>query len=244
VNFRFRVTAPGLEYRLSKLPYAVATGDGYDVTHPDTQLRLSWSEVTADVATIGCVVPCTDAMRWALVDSLVEVGAESPDAVGLAFANANAEALAPVASLVRATVEAPVLEAVYRWNAKRAALQAQVGVDLFVARAFFFAFNGKPVVGAVWVDGVPALLPKADVVVLQREDIANRWLRQAPSAAILPQGDVVNALDLVREGDAWAYRPEKLEERVVRLFIDAPPVAAGLLVALPAMHVFAAPYVC
>lgn len=83
----------------------------------------------------------------------------------------------------RPTVE---LEAMWRWNLGRAAVQAAAGESIFVASFMFIEADRGVKSAVVWSDEIPVLLPRADSVVLYRDVYAPRRLfRRRPEVLVL-----------------------------------------------------------
>ncbi|NNK77399.1 MAG: hypothetical protein HKP40_01675, partial [Litoreibacter sp.] len=65
-----------------------------------------------------------------------------------------------------------VLETVWDWNYWRDDLRLGLEEDLFVPTIQFARHDGALLTAVVWGDGVPALLPKAEVILIAHLDIA------------------------------------------------------------------------
>jgi hypothetical protein len=66
------------------------------------------------------------------------------------------------------------LHRAWRWNLQRAQLQASVGESKFVPLIIFASIDGQMATSAVWVDGIPAVLPKVDHLCISRGELAPR----------------------------------------------------------------------
>jgi hypothetical protein len=64
------------------------------------------------------------------------------------------------------------LQKIWRWNFQRRATQEAIGDSVFVPKISFALTNDAVRTFVVWPDGIPALLPEVDVVVLVREALA------------------------------------------------------------------------
>jgi hypothetical protein len=66
------------------------------------------------------------------------------------------------------------LHRAWRWNSQRAQLQASVGESKFVPLIIFASVGGEMATTAVWVDGIPAVLPQVDHLCISRGELAPR----------------------------------------------------------------------
>ena len=70
------------------------------------------------------------------------------------------------------------LERVWRWNLNRAALQKQIGELLFVPKFMFFKGLKQARSAVVWPDACPIFIPKADIVIVLRDELSNTTDRE------------------------------------------------------------------
>lgn len=78
------------------------------------------------------------------------------------------------------------LHRAWRWNLQRAQLQASIGESKFVPLIIFASVDGQMATSAVWVDGIPALLPKVDHLCLSRDEFAPRkFFRKEPDVTFV-----------------------------------------------------------
>lgn len=82
------------------------------------------------------------------------------------------------------------IEKYWDWNYRRAALQQEYGDSIFVPRIFFMEYNQAPASFVVWADAMPVALPKVDLLLLLRHDLAqpSRQPQEKPDMALLPWG--------------------------------------------------------
>lgn len=98
----------------------------------------------------------------------------------------------PSAIHYRPTAE---LEAIWRWNRQKAAVQNQLGDQVFVPRVFWILADGKLSSAAVWPDGIPELVPTVDLYVICREQLAPwRFFRRQKDTCFVTRAEVENAL--------------------------------------------------
>jgi len=92
------------------------------------------------------------------------------------------------------SLPAAVIESVWRWNIQRTALQERLGESVFVPRIMFHSSEAKAHSFVVWTDGMAALLPVVDTVLLVRVELApRRFFRRKQDIAVLPWSEVENA---------------------------------------------------
>jgi hypothetical protein len=85
------------------------------------------------------------------------------------------------------TRPADELEQVWRWNYGQPELQARLGEEIHVPRIFYLSIDGRLCSASLWADGVPLVLPKTDVVLVYRNQLApRRRLRRQPGLAVVP----------------------------------------------------------
>jgi len=95
------------------------------------------------------------------------------------------------------------LEKIWQWNFGREDLQRQVGETRFVPKIMFLKNGEHPASAVVWPDACPIYLPKTDLLILVRHDLASqplsaddhpeltivKWQRLAPLLNAFPQGE-------------------------------------------------------
>ncbi|MEM9434611.1 MAG: hypothetical protein AAGA12_11875 [Pseudomonadota bacterium] len=137
------------------------------------------------------------------------------------------------------TASRAALDKVWDWNYWRDDLQIALDEELFVPTIEFVHHEGSVKTAVVWGDGVPALLPKVDVVLAGYMEIApkagllrrqKRFFDYIPydefkeefADVLHPNEDVEGALQCVREDAETVI--EKLKSRAPRAkqYLDAP----------------------
>ncbi|MBV8393334.1 MAG: hypothetical protein JOY81_09160 [Alphaproteobacteria bacterium] len=80
---------------------------------------------------------------------------------------------------------------IWRWNLGRKALQASLGENVFVPRIFFVRADGRVQTIFAWTDGIPTLLPRTDLVLVFRKELApwRLFWQQPPDQALLSWAD-------------------------------------------------------
>ena len=68
------------------------------------------------------------------------------------------------------------LERIWLWNLRRQRRQSEVGDGLFVPRIIFLDIDGAPKSAAVWPDAIPSLVPRVDLLIVPRQQLAPRRL--------------------------------------------------------------------
>ncbi|MBS0633627.1 MAG: hypothetical protein JSS11_17090 [Verrucomicrobia bacterium] len=87
------------------------------------------------------------------------------------------------------------LDAVWRWNWRKAATQDELGDEIFVPRIFWVVGDGKLSSAAVWPDGIPELVPSVDLYFIGRDKLAPRRLfRREQDTCIVPRSALEQAL--------------------------------------------------
>jgi hypothetical protein len=66
------------------------------------------------------------------------------------------------------------IEACWRWNIARRDLQRRLGDEMFVPVIMFVAINGRALSACVWPDGIPTALPRVDLLIIDRDELAPR----------------------------------------------------------------------
>lgn len=73
----------------------------------------------------------------------------------------------------------------WQWNFNKQALQDTVTDDVFVPGIMLLNYNGTPVTAAVWPDAIPSVIPKVDILLIGRKELAPRRLfKKAEDMAI------------------------------------------------------------
>ncbi len=65
---------------------------------------------------------------------------------------------------------------IWTWNRSRKKLQRQVGDSKFVPRIIFIRIDQQIFSAAVWPDGIPALIPPVDYLIVPRKEMAPKQL--------------------------------------------------------------------
>jgi hypothetical protein len=92
------------------------------------------------------------------------------------------------------SLPAAEIESIWRWNTQRTALQERLGESIFVPRVMFHSSEAEALSFVVWTDGMAALLPVVDTVLLVRVELApRRFLRRKQDIAVLPWAAVERA---------------------------------------------------
>jgi hypothetical protein len=125
------------------------------------------------------------------------------------------------------------LERVWRWNLGRAARQAEEGEDRWVPPIHHFELDGRLHTAVIWSDGLPVLLPRVEVVLCYREELADgprnlglaRWGELEPLLA--PFETVTGPVSAVRV--AFDRRPPALGRFIRGLPVGPPAPRAAVL---------------
>jgi hypothetical protein len=148
-----------------------------------------------------------------------------------AWNKGNRSALALFATHPDAKGQAPrtlgyeAIEATWRWNHGRNALQEELGEEIFVPRIFYF-LEGEAVRRLiVWTDAIATAFPEVDLVLLLRDDFGKQWLKKAEPSAALARWDEVEPFLAGSERNEtplpWRrFQPENLSEPLVRFFVE------------------------
>lgn len=89
------------------------------------------------------------------------------------------------------SLPASILESYWRWNYTRDSRQEELGDQLYIPRIFFFEYQGLLRTGIAWADAVPILLPKVDLLVVPRKELAPRRLfRRSEDMVLLDWAEV------------------------------------------------------
>lgn len=109
------------------------------------------------------------------------------------------ENVAPQDVLVRPTEE---LEKIWQWNQARRGIQEAVGDDIFVPRILWILYQERLHSAVVWTDGIPALIPDVESVVVVREQLApRRWLIRRPDTCVVAAEQLAGILPPLDAGD-------------------------------------------
>jgi len=118
---------------------------------------------------------------------------------------------------VHHTMPSALIETVWRWNRSVEERQQGIGDGAFVPTVFFFDVAGTLRTGVVWGDAIPILLPRVDVVMAPRKELApRRLLRRAEDSVLFRWEELERVLSrFARESDGALPAH--------RLFYDDPP---------------------
>jgi len=72
------------------------------------------------------------------------------------------------------------LAEIWSWNRNRQGLQTSIGESMFVPKVVFLRRNEGVLTAAAWPDAIPAILPKVDLLLIPRQELAPRrfWSRK------------------------------------------------------------------
>lgn len=116
------------------------------------------------------------------------------------------------------TRPAASIEAEWRWNFGRAAMQERVGESVFVPKISYFMVNGHLCSGAVWSDAIPVAMPTVDCVVIVRDRAwPKRLLNREPEILAVPFAQL--------QPIASHYRFVAGEPGHYQMYWDSPPLA-------------------
>ena len=158
-------------------------------------------------------------------------GPYSPEGFLIGWNRGNAFSYSAVAASGTAdkpqmSLPAAAIESIWRWNIERAVLQQRLGDSIFVPRVMFHASEGKALSFMVWTDGMAALLPAVDTVLVVRAQLAPwRIFRRKQDIAVLPWAEVdrVTAAYPVESGALpfkrlhYPTRPKEIERWISSL---------------------------
>ncbi len=118
-----------------------------------------------------------------------------------------------------------LIEATWRWNHGRNALQERLGDHVFVPRIFFFLEQDAVRRLVVWTDAIAMAFPVVDLVLLLRDDFGKQWLKKAePTAALATWAEVEPFVAKFPRHETplpWHhFQPENLDEPLVRFFVE------------------------
>lgn len=91
----------------------------------------------------------------------------------------------------------------WRWNFGREELQERLGFNVFVPKIMFIRQDGVVKSLTTWADGIPLALPRVDMIVLAREELAPRHLFffRRTGLALVPWDEAGGALEAFRHQD-------------------------------------------
>jgi hypothetical protein len=114
---------------------------------------------------------------------------------------------------VNPTLPEAELMRIWRWNSQRQSLQQELGEAVFVPQISLVELEGHARSFVVWGDAIPITLPRVDLVVIPREELAPRRLLLRRPDMMLALWNEVDALlpELVHEPSAqpeyWVLGP-------------------------------------
>ncbi len=148
---------------------------------------------------------------------------------------AHSGELARVAPPAYTRPEAELTRA-WRWNYDRLRRQESLTEDLFVASIFHIAVDGAACTATVWPDGIPAIVPRAEFVLMHRKEFApGALLWKKPDTPRVPWADVEPLLRrhaTVVEGPAFRIGYTRAPADVVE-FLKRLPAASLAYEAIP-----------
>ncbi|WP_442510515.1 hypothetical protein SH528x_002140 [Novipirellula sp. SH528] len=115
------------------------------------------------------------------------------------------------------------LERTWRWNLNRAALQNRMGELLFVPKFMFYKGQTQARSAVVWPDACPIFMPKADIVIVLRDDLFNTTDREVTVVEWPEIKSVVQAFPVDEEHGHFRLDYEVTPDSVAQ-FIRALPI--------------------
>lgn len=115
------------------------------------------------------------------------------------------------------------LERIWRWNLNRAALQNRMGEALFVPKFMFFKGGTQARSAVVWPDACPIFMPKADIVIVLRDELSSSTDREVTVVEWPEIQSVVKVFPVDEEHGHFRLDYEATPASVVR-FIRALPI--------------------
>ncbi len=73
-----------------------------------------------------------------------------------------------------ATLPSAMLHQVWKWNLGRKTLQEHIGNEQFVASVMFLRYENRTVSFATWIDAIPTVLPRVEMILIGRNKLARR----------------------------------------------------------------------
>lgn len=101
------------------------------------------------------------------------------------------------------------LERFWQWNYARAALQEELGQEVFVPKIMWFLDGAQVLTAVAWADGIAMLIPAVDIILAVRQRLAPRKL-------------------LRRRGDLCLITPDQAEQVLAPLQEGQYPLACRL----------------
>ena len=133
-----------------------------------------------------------------------------------------------------------ILSEAWRWNHGRLSLQASIGESKFVPRVMFVLLDSSVVTTAVWPDGIPAIIPSVDYLIVPRKELApKRFFRRVEDRTLLSWKDALPILERHSEkrfGSVIALNYDKPPKDVVK-FVESLPKDNRELSGIPADRV-------
>lgn len=130
------------------------------------------------------------------------------------------------------TLPTRAIEGYWRWNITRNAFQRELGDGIFVPRIMFTTTSGSPEPKSfvAWPDAIPVTLPKVDLIVAPRKELApTHWFQKKQDMVLFHWGDLEALLKdfLLEERSLPFYRLEyhTAPSSVLRLFKTAQPIS-------------------
>lgn len=128
------------------------------------------------------------------------------------------------------------LEAFWRWNSTRDSRQEEVGDSVYVPRIFLVQHSGTLCTAIAWGDLVPILLPRVDLLLVPRNDLAPRKLFRRAKDIVLVEWheveSVVESFPGAEEGFSahrlFYTRPPRELKRMVRSRKPPDPYPKGI----------------
>lgn len=72
----------------------------------------------------------------------------------------------------------------WQWNYQKNELEEFINEDLFIPKILFLETKGQPITACVWPDAIPSILPKVDLLIIDRKELApTSWFKKNPSIA-------------------------------------------------------------
>jgi hypothetical protein len=112
------------------------------------------------------------------------------------------------------TAPAAKIEAAWRWNLNKTALQEQLGEDIFVPTIMWSEKEGIAETLVVWGDGIPQAMPEVDSILIVREELApKKFLRRKQDTSMATWAEVEPLIaEFPIESAALPYRALRYEE--------------------------------
>ncbi|MEM7476571.1 MAG: hypothetical protein AAF483_16410 [Planctomycetota bacterium] len=117
------------------------------------------------------------------------------------------------------------LERVWRWNLNRGALQNQMGETLFVPKFMFFKGATQASSAVVWPDACPIFIPRADIVIVLRDELSNSTNREVTVAKWSTIEPVLRDFAFDEEHGHYRLDYEVTPDPIVRFIQELPIVS-------------------